>query len=404
MRNIIIIGFSMESEKFNDYSRLDMNSQVAAQKLELRYIRGLIQAGCRVNSISSFPASTFPVNKRIFFGFDFKKISQAYEISTAGFVNLPGLKLVTRLFSIVTLLVAKLLREGARPSVIIYSLHQPYVLAGLVSKFIFRCNVYVIVPDLPLFMRTGSKTSAFIQWIKEIDSRFLRYGSSFFDGATFICSSMRLQLPALARNSLVIDGIVDDAIEEHQLESLESCDDLRGKKIILYTGQLVESYGVKLLLGAIANLPNDYEVWIAGAGELRGEVERAAVKDSRLKYLGLLSPNQVGLAYARATLLINPRLLDSEFVRFSFPSKLLEYLTSGVPVLSSRLPSMEDDLIPFLSFIDELTAAGVANAIQAVCSENYTDAVRTALDARSYVYESRSANNQVAKLISIMDE
>jgi len=403
MRNVILIGFGVDGEKFNEYSKLDNNSQVAARKLELRYIKGLIQAGFRVNSISSFPASTFPGNKKIFFGFGFNKISQEYEISTAGFINLPGCKLVTRLLSVVTLLVVKLLREGGRPSVIIYSLHQPYVLAGLVSKFIFRCNVYVIVPDLPLLMRTGSKTSAFIQWMKEIDSRFLRYGSSFFDGATFICSSMRLHLPELSGNSIVIDGIVDNPIEEHQLESLESHYNLRGKKIILYTGQLVESYGVKLLLGAIANLPDDYEIWIAGAGELRCEVERAAVKDSRLKYLGLLSPNQVSLAYMRATLLINPRLLDSEFVRFSFPSKLLEYLTSGVPVLSSRLPSMEDDLIPFLSFIDELTAAGVANAIQTVCSENYLHAVRTALDARSYVYESRSANNQVAKLISIMD-
>ena len=403
MRNIIIIGFSMESEKFSEYSRFDVNSQVAAQKLELRYIKGLIQAGCRVNSISSFPASTFPLNKKILFGFSFKKLSKSYEVSTAGFINLPGIKLITRLFSIVTLLVATLLREGGRPSVIIYSLHQPYVLAGLISKFIFRCNVYVIVPDLPMFMRTGAQASAFVHGIKKLDSIFLKYGSSFFDGAIFICRGMRLHLPALAKNSLIIDGIVDDPIEECQLKPLKRSDNFGEKKIILYTGQLVESYGVKLLLGALSNLPNDYEVWIAGAGELRCEVERAAVKDSRLKYLGLLSPNQVKLAYKSATLLINPRLLDSEFVRFSFPSKLLEYLTSGVPVLSSKLPSMEEDLFKFINFIDELTPAGVANAIQAACSENYSDAISTALNARSYVYESRSANTQVEKLISIME-
>ena len=174
-------------------------------------------------------------------------------------------------------------------------------------------------------------------------------------------------------------------------------------KIVLYTGQLVESYGIGLLIETINFLPDDYEIWIAGTGELRETVEGAAIRNPRLKFLGLLSVVDVAKVSLKAGCLINPRLIESEFVKYSFPSKMLEYLASGIPVLTSRLPSMEFDLIPFLHFIDELTGRGVATAIEQLFSEYYPESMIKATEAKAYVLESRSAKRQVKKLLSIME-
>ncbi|MGV8898749.1 MAG: glycosyltransferase family 4 protein [Burkholderiaceae bacterium] len=404
MRNILCIGFCTESFKFKEYSSFDKNSQMAAQKLESRYINGLIESGCTINSISSFPASTYPGNKKIFFEFYSKIISEHHKIFGAGFINLPGLKLLTRLFSVLILLFPIFTKNRTRPNfIVIYSLHQPYVIVGLILKFLFRKKVYVIVPDLPMFMRTGSRSNVIVSWLKYFDEILLRQGSSLFDGATFICDSMREKLPVLAKNSIIVDGIVDRSASEKYLDTRSGLGSFESKKIILYTGQLVESYGVLLLLRAMDYLPSDYEIWIAGAGELTSEVEQASKQCHRLRYLGLLTSAEVTSAYDSATLLINPRLLDSEFVKFSFPSKLLEYLTSGVPVLTSRLPSIQEDLIPFLGFIDELTPVGIARAVQKICSDQYEDAISRAAHARNYVNESRSPIAQAQRFLSIMD-
>lgn len=403
MRNILFLGFCVRFSDFVFYSKTDKNSQMAAWKLESRYIQGLTESGCSVTSIASFAASTYPVNSRILFRFSSDTVSHERTIYSVPFVNFPGVKLLSRLLSTLVLVVAYgFQKRNESFTLVIYSLHQPFVLAGLVAKLFFRCKLYVIVPDMPLLMRTGSHSSVFVRWFKRLDNKLLRWGSNFIDGASFICSAMQPQFQVLAKKSVVIDGIVElptTTGAERQIGKSKFSE----KVIVLYTGQLVESYGVKLLLGAAFYLPKEFEVWIAGTGELAGEVAKAAATNGQLRYLGLLSTSELASIYACTSLLINPRLLDEDFVKFSFPSKLLEYLMSGIPVLTSRLPSIQTDLIPYFSFIDDLTAQGVASAIQSTCLNEYARSLEIACSAREYVSKTRSPKNQARKLLSLIN-
>ncbi|MBC7490361.1 MAG: glycosyltransferase [Glaciimonas sp.] len=403
MRNILFLGFCVQFSEFACYSKTDKASQVAAWKLESRYIQGLIESHCSVTSVASFAASTYPGNSRILFRFNSAKVLPERTIYSAPFVNLPGVKLLTRFFSTIVLIaVYGFQKRNESFTLVIYSLHQPFLLAGLVAKFFLRCKVYIIVPDMPLLMRTGSKTGMFVRWFKMLDFKILRLGINFVDGASFICYAMRSQFPMLEKKSVVIDGIVELQVVPNcgsQLEKSKYLD----KIIILYTGALVESYGVRLLLETVRYLPKEFQIWIAGAGELSGEVGRAAAANSQLRYLGLLSVQELSSIYGVTSLLINPRLLEEDFVKFSFPSKLLEYLVSGIPVLTSRLPSIQIDLIPYLSFIDDLTAQGIASCIQSTCLDGYARSLEIAVSARKYVSDTRSPKNQIKKLLLLMD-
>lgn len=401
MRDVIFLGFCIDFNDFVRYSKTDKFSQTAAWKLESRYVAGLIDAGCAVTSIVSFAASTYPGNSKIFFGFsaDMKPLHRTRL--TVAFINLPGVKLLTRLLSTLMVITYALIAKPRSSSVVIYSLHMPYVIAGLLAKFVFQRKVFVIAPDMPIYMRTGYGGNKLVSILKIIDSKILRFASGFFDGACFICSAMQKEFPALSANSVIIDGIVDVTTLIHLPE--RTVNEVADTKVVLYTGMLTESYGVKLLVKAIDFLPSNFEIWIAGAGELANYIKQAGIRDARVKYLGLLTAAELSTAYSQTTLLINPRLLHESFVAFSFPSKLLEYLSTGIPVLTSKLPSIQDDLVPFLNFINDVTARGIASAIQSSCLLNYSSAVKVAGHAKSYVLATRSPKIQAEKLLSLMD-
>ena len=59
-----------------------------------------------------------------------------------------------------------------------------------------------------------------------------------------------------------------------------------------------------------------------------------------VKYKGV-APNAVIVEEElKATLLVNPRPTGEEYTKYSFPSKNMEYMASGTPVLTTCLPGM----------------------------------------------------------------
>ena len=40
---------------------------------------------------------------------------------------------------------------------------------------------------------------------------------------------------------------------------------------------------------------------------------------------------------------MNPRSADAEYTKYSFPSKTIEYLATGVPVVMNRLPGIPEE-------------------------------------------------------------
>ena len=93
-----------------------------------------------------------------------------------------------------------------------------------------------------------------------------------------------------------------------------------------------------------------------------------AEQDPRIRYLGI-APNETVIgAEIRATLLINPRPSDEEFTRFSFPSKNLEYMASGTPVLTTDLPGMPREYLPYVYLFKEETDPGMAETLRQVLS------------------------------------
>ena len=142
-----------------------------------------------------------------------------------------------------------------------------------------------------------------------------------------------------------------------------------GKKIIFYAGSLRKEYDALHLLDAFRYIDgDDYEFWLAGGGNAVEQIKEQSRLDNRIKFLGFISPQEVYDRQQAATVLVSPRKSDHFFVRYSFPSKTMECLASGIPYVAHKLPCEPEEYGKYIQYPDDETAEALANKLVEICN------------------------------------
>jgi glycosyltransferase involved in cell wall biosynthesis len=138
-------------------------------------------------------------------------------------------------------------------------------------------------------------------------------------------------------------------------------------KAVYYAGALVDIAGVDLLLDAIPHVTDrDVEFWISGRGPLEERVKQAAATDPRVRFFGFVTQEKYAELLQEAAVLVNPRprvLLEN---RYNFPSKLMEYLAAGRPVISTATSDVAEHYGDAVVVLDDETPEGLARCIEQV--------------------------------------
>jgi glycosyltransferase involved in cell wall biosynthesis len=167
---------------------------------------------------------------------------------------------------------------------------------------------------------------------------------------------------------------------------------------LMLSGSLERYNGVELALQAMEYLPADFELVFAGSGSLADTVRRATDRDRRIVYSGFLEFQEVLQLYWTADLLLNLRLTRALDTRYFFPSKLMELLASGTPVLSTCTGHVEKEYGHVLYTLRDETPAALAARIQEIAGE--PDAKRHALGtrARTFMFTEKTWQRQGSRL------
>jgi hypothetical protein len=96
-----------------------------------------------------------------------------------------------------------------------------------------------------------------------------------------------------------------------------------------------------------------------------------------------------------ADVLVNPRRNDAEYTKYSFPSKNVEYLLSGNPVVGYMLDGMGQAYRDFMYIVADDRPESLRDAIEAASRERGTSA---ALD---YLAETCEASKIGARILSM---
>jgi glycosyltransferase involved in cell wall biosynthesis len=100
-------------------------------------------------------------------------------------------------------------------------------------------------------------------------------------------------------------------------------------RLVLGVGRLVPTKGFLAAARALESLPADVQLVLVGDGPERSAIEAAGT--GRVRFLGVLLPDRVALAYRAADVLVLP----SE--REGWPNVVTEALASGLRVVASRV-------------------------------------------------------------------
>jgi glycosyltransferase involved in cell wall biosynthesis len=152
---------------------------------------------------------------------------------------------------------------------------------------------------------------------------------------------------------------------------------------LFFSGALYTRYGIESLIQGFLDLGKiDFDLLIAGYGPETAFVEKMSLTHRHIKFLGLLSPKETMKYQAGAYANINPRPLDETLDQVAIPSKVLDYLSTGVPTISTEHPFIKATFGDTLHWIETSSPDGIRVAILSFLKGDYALAQEKALKAQ----------------------
>lgn len=261
-------------------------------------------------------------------------------------------------------------------------------LGALLASRLKGCRCVCIVTDLPDYLGGG---------LTETLSEFLIRHSTDY---VVLTQQMNERVNKKGKPYVVLEGHADITMASREPSVVKKSK----KRICLYAGSIHRIYGIQRLVEGFrqAAIP-DAELHIYGSGDYQKELEEIAATEPNVFYGGMLLPSQVVEKEMEATLLVNPRPSDEEFVKYSFPSKTMEYMSTGTPVLMTKLPCLPEEYLEHLYLIQEETPRGMAEALKQVLSLPDEVLFQKGCQAREFVLRERNNVVQAAKVLDMLE-
>lgn len=168
--------------------------------------------------------------------------------------------------------------------------------------------------------------------------------------------------------------------------------------VIVYAGSLHKQYGIETLINAFRSMNNDdMELHLFGAGDYVEEIKK--ITDSNIIYHGVKDNIEVIEAEKKSDLLVNPRSKKELFTQYSFPSKTIEYMATGTPVLMQKLPGMPEEYCKYVFLYDDSVECLQA-AILEIKKMPKKLRQEKGENARTFIIENKNTKMQITKVIN----
>ncbi|MCL6604720.1 MAG: glycosyltransferase [Paenibacillus sp.] len=269
--------------------------------------------------------------------------------------------------------------------------------ASKIAAFLSNVKTVGIVTDIPYFMQgyTRKRKIGMSLLIQNLYTNFCDFFLKRYDAYILLTLHMNNLVNPNNKPYIIIEGIVDSEMKN----SINNLENKNNKKIVIYAGALQEKYGVKMLIESFKNLPiKESELWLFGSGELEKEMKNYELIDKRIKYFGVLPNNEIIIKEIQATLLVNPRPSEEEFTKYSFPSKNMEYMVSGTPILTTKLPGMPDEYKEFVYCFDGENLGDFTEKLCEILNKDISDLHEFGLKAKHFVLTNKNNIRQAEQL------
>jgi len=229
---------------------------------------------------------------------------------------------------------------GTPDAIVSVSPSFPALLPAMLNARARRVPWYIwlqdILPDGAATTGYVDRTGRIYRWSRRLESAAYEAAAGIF----VLSESFRENLRAKG----VPDGKISVAYNPATVpvESLYLTDADEGPPRVICMGNVGRSQGLKAIVEDFesdAALARDgVRLIIAGSGVAEDEV-RAAIRTDRVEITGLLNPDQLAAEMRQANVAAVTQAYDEG--EFNVPSKLMNYLATGLPIVASVRPESE---------------------------------------------------------------
>lgn len=399
MKILILCGAIGPRNEQEAMSHARGTGDIAANLFQQKIISGFRALDCDCSVLSAPFLGAYPMGSDLI---SFRGFSQPEpEYQYVRFNNIWGIRSISRAASLKKALAPFIRDPDPQKLILVYCPHTPFLQAAVYAKQqdpSIRLCLYV--PDLPHYMNLNANRSIVYDIAKKYDIKALNALMLRFDAFVLLTDQMKEMLPIEGKPYRVAEGIIDEFPQDTAPKISDS-----SLRHIVYTGKLNESFGVKDLIDGFTLLPDpDCRLVLCGRGDCEAYARKMQETDPRIACMGLVSPGDAKAWQQRASVLVNPRSGAEAYTRYSFPSKNIEYLLTGNPVVGYFLEGMPEAYRDFMHCIDPARPAreAIAEALSGALHTDSTEAQERSSRFLAYARANLSAEAIAKSVIGLI--
>lgn len=391
---ILYLSALVSEQRVNDeFRRTGKNPGFAVQKFSRLLVKGMIANGADVLAFSKHingdsNKSFMPSIKETEKGVNYRYIP---------YINVPIIKHVCLFFYSLLYITLWGLGNRHEKAIVCDVLSVSTTMGALVAAKINRVLCVAVVTDI--FSLMAKKNSRHQSFKVKFASKLNALYSHSFDKYILLTEQMNELVNPKGRPYMVMEALCNSSIIKDTCNQAVKAH----PRVVLYAGGIHEIYGLKMLAeGFIKADVSDSVLVYYGSGSYVEEYKKLCEKHPNLEYRGVVPNDEIVEAELVASLLVNPRFSAEKFAKFSFPSKNMEYMASGTPLLTTNLPGMPDEYHSFVFLFEKETVDGYAESIQRALSFSESELYNFGQKARQFVLTNKNNIVQAERVLKFL--
>lgn len=373
----------------------------SAQNFETALIKGFSACdGVEVTVASAESVAAFPNGNRLFLKKRKDRLTSDITADIVPAINLPYIKNVCHANGTAALFRRwlKTCKADEPKCAFLYGLYPSVAKKMLKECRKSGCSIFAVITDVPATMFTYTKSKNILKRLFSGSYRNRAVGlQDKFDGYVFLTKQMS-EAVAPSKPFVVIEAIADSTL-------FDSLPDVKKAepRTVMYAGALYRKYGVDMIVSAFEKTENDCELQLFGSGDMESELAEKSKENPRIRYCGRVSRDEILKREREATLLLNFRNGEDEYTKYSFPSKMTEYMLSGTPLFTSRLDGIPEEYYAYVYSTSAKDAEQLAREMDEILSDGEALS-EMGRRAREFVMNKKNEKCQAGKIVDFLRE
>lgn len=373
----------------------------SAQNFETALIKGFSACdGVEVTVASAESVAAFPNGNRLFLKKRKDRLTSDITADIVPAINLPYIKNVCHANGTAAFFRRwlKTCKADEPKCAFLYGLYPSVAKKMLKECRKSGCSIFAVITDVPATMFTYTKSKNILKRLFSGSYRNRAVGlQDKFDGYVFLTKQMS-EAVAPSKPFVVIEAIADSTL-------FDSLPDVKKAepRTVMYAGALYRKYGVDMIVSAFEKNENDCELQLFGSGDMESELAEKSKENPRIRYCGRVSRDEILKREREATLLLNFRNGEDEYTKYSFPSKMTEYMLSGTPLFTSRLDGIPEEYYAYVYSTSAKDAEQLAREMDEILSDGEALS-EMGRRAREFVMNKKNEKCQAGKIVDFLRE